>query len=84
MDTTYNSQEQATEQDFTSMPSAPLRVDATYTSTGQVATLTYYADLAGTTVLGSVQYSYDTAGHVTELKPAGWQRRGAGGLRLQL
>ncbi len=68
VDTTYNSQEQATEQDFTSSASAPLRVDATYTSTGQVATLTYYADLAGTTVLGSVQYSYDTAGHVTELK----------------
>lgn len=46
-------------------PSADARVDSTYTPLGAVDTLTRYADLAGTTLVGTTEYDYDAGGRVT-------------------
>jgi RHS repeat-associated protein len=46
-------------------PSADARVDSAYTPLGAVDTLTRYADLAGTTLVGTTEYDYDAGGRVT-------------------
>jgi RHS repeat-associated protein len=45
-----------------------LRIDLTYTPSGQIATETRYADTAGTQLLGKTQYTYDHAGNVTQIE----------------
>ncbi len=51
-------------------------VDYTYTALDQVATVTRYADLAGTVPAGTTAYTYDDAGHLTAIQTRG----GSGGL----
>jgi len=46
----------------------PVRFDLSYTARNQVASLTRYADLAGTTKVGESDYSYDTVGRLTNLQ----------------
>ncbi len=48
--------------------STPLRVDLTYTDRDQLASVTRYSNLAGTTKVGSTLYSYDGNGRMETLK----------------
>ena len=45
-----------------------MRLDFTYTSQGQVATITRFSDLAGTQEVAESFYSYDPLGNVTEIE----------------
>ena len=47
--------------------SSDLRLEVTYTATGQIATITRYSDLAGTDLVATTTYTYDDNGNVTDI-----------------
>ena len=51
-------------------PAADLRVDFTYTARGETDIVTRYADLAGTTTIGTADTDYDAGGRVTAITHA--------------
>jgi RHS repeat-associated protein len=55
-------------QQFGGSGQTPARFDLTYTERNQLATLTRYSDLAGTTKIGESDYSYDAAGRLQNLQ----------------
>src|SRR5262249_58087786 len=64
----YNAVNLLTSRQFGGSGQTPLRLDLAYTPRNQVATVTRYSDLAGTTKIGDSAYSYDAAGRLTNLK----------------
>jgi RHS repeat-associated protein len=56
---TYDGLDRLTKREFTGTGGSPARIDLTYTPRDQVATLTYYRDLAGTQKAGSTLSTYD-------------------------
>jgi RHS repeat-associated protein len=60
-----------TSRQFGGVSQTPLREDQTFNSRNQVATQTRYSDLAGSTLVGTSAYSYDSPGRVTNIQHAG-------------
>jgi RHS repeat-associated protein len=64
----YDNANRLTTQQFGGSGQTPLRFDLGYTARNQVATLTRYSDLAGTTKVGESDYTYDAAGRLQNLQ----------------
>jgi RHS repeat-associated protein len=67
----YDGIGQLTTREFGGSGMTPLREDLTYTSRNQMGTATRYSDLAGTTLVGTSSYSYDSVDNVTNIQHAG-------------
>ncbi len=63
----YDAANRLTSRQFGGSGQTPLRFDETYTPRDQVATITRYSDLAGTTKVGESDYAYDAVGRVTNI-----------------
>jgi RHS repeat-associated protein len=72
----YDTAGRLTTREFGGAGQTPLRFDTTYTNRDQVAVVTRYSDLAGTTKVGESDYTYDGVGRVTNLQ----HKNGTGGL----
>jgi RHS repeat-associated protein len=63
---TYNAARQLTSRTLTQGDQV-LRIDFTYTAQGQIATETRYSDAAGTQLVATTTYTYDTAGNIASI-----------------
>jgi RHS repeat-associated protein len=64
----YDAANRLTSRQFGGTSQTPLRLDLTYTNRDQVASITRYSDLSGTTKVGSTSYVYDAVGRLTNLQ----------------
>jgi RHS repeat-associated protein len=65
----YDTLNRLTSRQFSSgTPSSTARIDLTYTSRDQLATVNRYTDVAGTTLAGTSSYVYDSAMRLTSLQ----------------
>src|SRR5262249_42779419 len=64
----YDAANRLTSRQFGGTGQTPVRIDPTYTNRNQLATLNRYSDLAGTTLVGTSSYVYDSAQRLTNLQ----------------
>ncbi len=64
----YDAANRLTSRQFGGVSQTPLRFDLGYTERNQLATLTRYSDLAGSTKVGESAYGYDTTGRLQNLQ----------------
>src|SRR5271165_4624694 len=65
----YNGDNELTSRRLLGGPSSSqLRIDVTYTNDGLIDTLSGYSNTSGSTLVGTTQYTYDSANNVTEIK----------------
>jgi YD repeat-containing protein len=73
---TYNAVNLLSKREFGGSGLTPLRADLTYTDRNQLATVSRYSDLAGSTLVGSTTFTYDASKRLTNLQ----HRNGGGSL----
>src|SRR5262249_25308207 len=61
----YDADNRLTSRQFGGASQTPLRLDLTYYANGEVKKISRYSDLAGTNLIGTTSYVYDSAGQLT-------------------
>lgn len=61
----YDNANRLTSEKFGGSGQTPARVDLGYTNSNQLSSLTRYTDVAGTTLVGTTVYAYDSASRLT-------------------